>query len=114
MSNEQESLLESLSKVIDTCQEMHNDSRTPLDDALALTPHIRKLVEVKRTLRRQAFQADDVNTEYSSAMEALNVINRSVKAEILAHQQTMQFVKSAAEAAAAVLDLAIAVAKFAA
>lgn len=113
MSNEQESLLESLSKAIDTCEEMHNDSRTPLDDALALTPDIRKLLEVKRTLRRQAFQADNVKNEYVSAMDALNVINRSVKAEILAHQKTMQFVNNAAAAAAAVLDLAIAVAKFA-
>jgi len=114
MSNEQESLLESLSKAIDTCQEIHNNSRTPLNDALALTPQIRKLVEAKRTLRRQAFRADDVKNEYSSAMDALNMINRTVKTDILAHQQTMQFVKSAAEAAAAVIDLAIAVAKLAA
>lgn len=77
-----------------------------------MTPNIRKLVEVKRTLRRQAFQLSDVKNEYSSAMSALDVINRTVKAEILAHQKTMQFVKNAAEAAAAVLNLAIAVAKF--
>lgn len=111
MSYEQEVIIESLSKAIDTCQEIHNDSRTPLDDALALTPFIRKLVEGKRTLRRQAFRETDVKNEYSQAIDALNEINRTVKANILAHRQTMEFVKNTADAAAAVLDLTIAVSK---
>ena len=105
----EEVLFEKISRAIDICQEIHNDSRTPLEDAQALTPLIRNLLEYKRKLRASAFTAAGANTEYENAISALGLLNNAVKAEIIAHEQTMGFIKNTADAVTAVLDLAIAV-----
>ncbi len=112
-SFDEEIIFEKLSRAIDICQEIQNDSRTPLDDALALTPLIRELVKYKRMLREKAFTAAVVDKEYQRAIKQLKVLNQKVKAKVLAHKKTMEFVENTAEAVAAVVDLAIAVGKLA-
>lgn len=102
----EETFFEFLAKAITLCQEIHNDSRTPLDDAMELTPLIRQLVSCKRELHRKAFAAAVSNDEYEKAVELLKELNAAVKADLLAHRQTMKFVRKTAETAAAVLELA--------
>jgi hypothetical protein len=107
MNQEQEIFFERLSKAITTCQEIHNDSRTPLSDALVLTEHIRTLHRCRQALRKEAFQTS--GSQFEVAVSRLKEINDILKAEIIAHNKTMGFVTDAAMASAAVLDLAIGV-----
>jgi hypothetical protein len=104
--SKEEAFFKFLVKVIALCQEIQNDSRTPLEDALALTPLIRQLVSSKRELHRKAFTAAAVNAEYENAAALLKELNAAVKAEVLAHKQTMEFIRKTADTAAAVLKLA--------
>lgn len=111
MAPKEEILFEMLSRVIVLCQEMQNDSRTPIEDATALTPLIRKFVSCKRELHKKACAAAAVNAEHEKAVQMLKELNGTVKAEVLAHKHTMEFIKKTAETAAAVLDLAAKAAK---
>jgi hypothetical protein len=90
-------------------EEVHNDSRTPLEDAIALMTPLRKLYHCRDALRRHAFTSAAAKTEYTDALAKLKVVNETVKADLIAHNQTLQFVATVATAAAAVLDLAISV-----
>ena len=105
----EETLLENLKRAIETCQHIMNDSRTPLNDAIPLMTHIRTLVESRRALRAKAFRAAAAEPQYQAATAALKTINDTIKAEVMAHSRTLTFVRDAATAAAAVLDLATAV-----
>ncbi len=111
---EMEELLERLSRAIQTCEAIHNDSRTPLDHVLRLMDHIRNLHRFRRALRRTAFNQATASTEYGNAIETLKVLNETIKTEVMAHKKTMDFVNSVAQAASAVLDLAIKVGALAA
>lgn len=104
---EREELLERLSRAIQTCEAIHNDSRTPLDHALRLMDHIRTLHKFRRALRRTAFDQATASSEYANAIETLKVLNETIKTEVMAHKKTMDFVNSVAQAVSAVLDLAI-------
>lgn len=108
----EEELLERLSRAIETCQHIHNDSRTPIDDAMKLIEPIRTLVECRRVLRIKAFRAADSENKYLSAVTSLEKINNTIKAEVMARDKTLEFVENAATAAAAVLDFAIAIGMF--
>ncbi len=114
MNQEQEAFFERLSKAIETCQRIHNDSRTPLDDAIALVEPIRKLHRCRRALRKTAFQDSINDSKFSAATSSLEKINSTLKADIIAHNRTLRFVKDAATAASAVLDFAIEVGALAA
>lgn len=114
INQDQETLFERLSKAIETCQRIHNDSRTPLDDALALVEPIRTLHRCRQALRKAGFQASVNDSKFSAATSSLEKINSTLKADIMAHNRTLGFVKDAATAAAAVLDFAIEVGALAA
>jgi hypothetical protein len=109
---ERELLLEHLSRAIATCEAMHNDSRTPLEQAVRLMDHIRNLHRIRRALRQKAFEAATASKEYAAAIEALKKVHESIKAQVIAHGQTMAFVNAVAQATTAVIDLAIAVGAF--
>lgn len=104
-----EECLERLSRAIQTCQAIHNDSRTPVEDALRLMDHIRTLHKFRRVLRQTSFDEATASTEFSTAIASLKVVNEKLKAEVMAHKTTMDFVNSVAQATSAVLDLAVAV-----
>ena len=112
INQEQETFFERLSKAIETCQKIHNDSRTPLDDALALVEPIRTLHRCRQALRKAAFRASMNDSKFSAAIYSLEKINNTIKAEIMAHNSTLGFVKDAATASAAVLDFAVTVGAF--
>ena len=113
-NQEREELLERLSRAIQTCEAIHNDSRTPLDHALRLMDHIRNLHRFRRALRRIGFSQATASMEYANAIETLKVLNETIKTEVMAHKRTMDFVNSVAQAVTAVLDLAIKVGALAA
>jgi hypothetical protein len=102
----EEYFFELLSRAIDTCQEIHNDSRTPLDVALLLTPVIRDLTAKKRELRKKQFNIAESDPDYKAATDALNVVVNTVKAKIIEHNKTMDFVTDATKALDAVIKLA--------
>ena len=113
-NQEREELLERLSRAIQTCEAIHNDSRTPLDHALRIMDHIRNLHRLRRALRRKAFDQATASTEYVNAIETLKVLNETIKTEVMAHKNTMDFINSVAQAASAVIDLAVKVGALAA
>lgn len=104
-----EECLERLTRAIQTCEAIHNDSRTPIEDALKLMDHIRTLHKFRRALRRTSFDESTASREFSAAIASLTVVNETLKAEIMAHKTTMEFVSSVAQASSAVLDLTVAV-----
>lgn len=104
-----EECLERLTRAIQTCEAIHNDSRTPIEDALKLMDHIRTLHKFRRALRRTAFDESTASLEFSAAIASLTVVNETLKADVMAHKTTMEFVNSVAQASSAVLDLAVAV-----
>lgn len=101
-----EEFLERLTRAIQTCEAIHNDSRTPVADAVKLMDHIRLLHKLRRALRRAAFEEASGSEEFTAAMASLKEINEVIKADVMRHQKTMAFVNSVAQATAAVLDLA--------
>jgi len=113
-NQEREELLERLSRAIQTCEAIHNDSRTPLEHALRLMDHIRNLHRFRRALRHTAFNQATAPGEYVNAIETLKVLNETIKTDVMAHKKTMDFVNSVAQTASAVLDLAVKVGALAA
>jgi len=79
-------------RAIETCEAIHNDSRTPLDDALRLMDNIRLLHEYRRALRRTAFTQATASTEYGNALSKLTTLNNTIKARVIQHNKTMGFV----------------------
>lgn len=105
-SYSEEYFFELLSRAIDTCQEIHNDSRTPLESAELLAPIIRELVAYKREIRKKEFNVAATNLEYKAATGSLKAIVTAVKADIIEHDKTMDFINDAAKSLAAVIKLA--------
>jgi hypothetical protein len=110
MNRDKEELLERISKCIETIQRIHNDSRTPLEDARNLVIPLRELDRCRDDLRRSVFSADSNSEKFNKAVAGLEKINNTLKADIIAHQRTMEFVGNVADTTSAVLELAIAVA----
>lgn len=102
---EQEKVFELLSRTIDTCRELHEDSRTPIKEALELAEILRGLREQKRLLRTKGFNQAEVGAEYLAATSAMHKVVTTIKSEVLAHQRTMEFVNDAAAALSAVIGL---------
>lgn len=110
MANEREMLLERVKRAITVIQEVHNDSRTPLDVAMALVDPLRQLTDLRRKLREAEFQIAANNPEYIAAAKALGVVTDKLAEEIAAHQEHMKFLADVAAAVDQVIKLAIAVA----
>ncbi len=107
--HDREELLERTKRALQTMQAIHNDSRTPLEDAIALMPHIRKLTDLRRALRREAYQTAAASEKFQGAILALTKVNLAIKADVIRHKRFMEFISNAATATSAVLDFAIAV-----
>lgn len=103
-------VLERLARAIDTCQAVHNDSKTPRDQAINLMDHIRALTDERRKLREAAFASAATKPEYAVAVAALKLVNDTMKSELATHQDLMKFIGNVAKAVTAVADLAVAVA----
>jgi hypothetical protein len=108
-STPEENLLSSLLIAIKKCQSIHDDSSTSLEDAGALMPHIRKLQACRRALRAKVFAVAATDNRYNAAVKAIETINNTNDADVLAHNAKLQFVNNVTQAASAVLDFAIAV-----
>lgn len=109
MPDRREELLERVTLVINALQNIQADSRTPLDAALAVVEPIRKLTDYRRAMRRIEFQIHAGMAEYQAAVSQLRRISDTLAADLVAHQTHMQHVALAAQAADAVLSVAIAV-----
>ncbi len=113
MANEQAMLIERVKRAITVMQDVHNDSRTPLDVAMKLFEPLRKLTDLRRELREAEFKLAANNPEYLAATSALNKVSSTVAAELAEHQDHMKFLADVAAAVDALIKVAVAVAAMA-
>ena len=109
MGNSREELLERVSRSIDIMQDIHADSRTPRAAAMKLVDPIRALTDYRRALRKEIFIVAADNPAYATAVASLKQVTDTLATDLVAHERHMQFVSQAAQAAAAVFKVAIAV-----
>ncbi len=102
-------LLEQVSQAITALQAVQGDSSTPLEAALAVMVPMRKLDEYRDVLRRKGFEISLDDPDYQAAMEKLKTVSATTAKELATHESNMKLVTAAAQAAAAVLKVAIAV-----
>ena len=103
-----------LRQTIEHLQEIHDDSKTPLDIATAIYPKIQELTNKERDLRGKAFNSASVDSEYKKAVEKLDAVNNITKEQAQDHANKLKTIADISNAVTAVLDLAIAVGKLAA
>lgn len=102
-------LLDQLDKAIETLQDIQADSSTPLEAAIAVVPPIRDLDRSRDALLLREFTRDVPNPKYDAAVAKLKDVAAASSKELKTHESNMKFVTAAAQAADAVIKVAIAV-----
>lgn len=109
MSDQREELLERVTRTISTMQAIQADSRTPLQSALDIVEPLRQLTDYRRALRAKAFAVAANDPGYAQAIARLKQVADTLATDLVTFQRHAEFVAQAAQAADAVLKVAIAV-----
>jgi hypothetical protein len=112
MDDKRDDLLERVARTIDMLQAIQADSRTPIQGALDVVGPIRKLTECRRAMRAKAFELSADQPDYKAAVARLQQVAETAANDLAVFELHAELVAQAAQAADAVLRVAVAVGAF--